>query len=252
MNLEDASAVFGRYVASPDAVNTTIHPNDHMFNTAAQGMKDYMFVGQSGVRVLLTAAQMCRLTAFGSILDFGCGHGRVGRHLRACWPESKLTFSDLNESCWKFCAETFQGDGFSSSEDFSTLEIPGSYDIIWLGSVLTHTDWPKSSKLMEKLCAALNPNGAIVATFHGRKVYREMKAKPLWAGLGDGGSGLIEHFEADGFGYGEYPFMKNWGVNLIDWKNMQALTPSENFYLAGVIDTAWANLHDIGIWCRRP
>src|SRR5574341_2047568 len=72
-----------------------IHPDDHMWRT---GQDWYFSVGESGLRVIELALRMSLLPEVTSILDLPCGHGRVGRFLRAAFPKAKMYFCDLDRS----------------------------------------------------------------------------------------------------------------------------------------------------------
>ena len=75
-----------------------------MFVKTAGG---YLFGGTLAVQLI----RQC-LTAVGTqevrrVLDFGCGHGRVMRVLRAAFPDAELVACDIDQDAVSFCAETF-------------------------------------------------------------------------------------------------------------------------------------------------
>jgi hypothetical protein len=91
-------------------VNPTIHPDDHMFKSNPL-LDDYEIVGESGLKVIHSALAMSRKEAVYNVLDFGCGHGRVARYIRAMFPKANLSFSDIDPSCTDFCATQFRKGG---------------------------------------------------------------------------------------------------------------------------------------------
>lgn len=55
------------------------------------------------------------------ILDFGCGHGRVMRWLRAAYPNARITGTDVDKGGVDFCAATFGSHTVVSGYDFDNL-----------------------------------------------------------------------------------------------------------------------------------
>ena len=51
---------------------------------------------------------------FESILDFGCGFGRVLRMLKAAYPEARLTAADVKREGVDFCARRHLGVSIAS------------------------------------------------------------------------------------------------------------------------------------------
>jgi len=95
--------------------------NDTMY----KGGKDWCWsVGESGARLVCVNLAASPLKVVKRVLDFGCGWGRVGRHLRALFPSAELLFCELNKPAAAFCAETFNGTVVSEAD------LPTGIDII--------------------------------------------------------------------------------------------------------------------------
>jgi len=149
-------------------VSQLIAPNDYMYaGDKPGGHEHYFSVGRSALRAI-SSCLSARLEypggdgPVGSILDFGCGYGRVCRYLRSAFPEADLSVSDPFEDCARFCAEHF------SCTDIEGALHPERFDLIWVGSVFTHLSEGEVSELLFQLAAALRPNGLLVFTTHGR------------------------------------------------------------------------------------
>ena len=78
--------------AADGRVSRVVSRQDEMWAIDAGG---YFAVGRSALECVLTALLHSRLPIATSILDFGCGHGRVARDLRAAFPDAAITFSDV-------------------------------------------------------------------------------------------------------------------------------------------------------------
>lgn len=240
------------YNATIEKIDRTIHPQDDMFAKSPKGWDDYMYVGRSGIDVIATSLVLAPLQKVTSILDFGCGHGRVARHFPLFTPDAKLYFSDIDPTCWEFCASQFKGQGFPSVDNFADLTIPAKVDVIFLGSVFTHLDWNKSVTLWRKLFDALNPGGAIIATFRGALLYRMMLNDP--DGLNTGGyyNPMLDAYRETGFGYQDYKGFKDWGQNIFSPGKIAELSGGDPAArLVGLKEVGWSNVHDVAVWTRK-
>src|SRR5690606_3181420 len=129
-------------------VDPTIHPADHMFKTNP-ALADYYNVGESGVKVIHSILSMAPKEGIWRIMDFGCGHGRVARHIRSLFPNAEMYFVDIERDGIAFCAERFGGVAVQSSDDLAKLDLPKGMDLIWVGSVFTHLDYERMETLWD-------------------------------------------------------------------------------------------------------
>lgn len=145
-------------------ISRRLAPGDAMFGGNAG---HYLRCGASALTALHAATLLAGLDPE-AILDFGSGAGRVTRWLRAHWPEAQLAATDLRAADLEFCAAEFGCTTFLSGTDIAALGAPGTYDLIWAGSVLTHLDRTGAEALLEKLLSWTRPGGLVVASVHGR------------------------------------------------------------------------------------
>ncbi len=222
--------------------STKIHPDDHMWNTG----KDWYFsVGESGLRVVELAIRLSSLGKVSSILDLPCGHGRVGRYLRAGFPEAKIYFCDLDRSGVDFCVEAFGGTGIQSQPELTKVALPAT-DVIWVGSLFTHIDMDRTKRWLTYLTQHLNPHGVLVATFHGQWSVEVQKTNPMI----DAKSWdlILKSYEETGFGYAPYRDfdMGDYGVSLTRPGvvcDMVGAIPGVR--LIGYMERGWADNHDV-------
>jgi len=103
-----------------------------------------------------------------SILDFGCGCGRVMRQLRAEAAGRKLRGTDYNERLIAWCRENLAFAQF----DVNNLNPPlayasGEFDLIYAFSVFTHLPQRLQVAWMRELARTLRPGGHLFITVHG-------------------------------------------------------------------------------------
>jgi len=241
MNVDKLQAMWAEYRRGH--IIPTVHPDDHMFLSNPR-LDQYDMVGESAVRAIYSVLAAAPTEAVWRVLDFGCGHGRVARHLRAFFPTAEMWFADSKPSCFNFCAETFRGTAIESPADFDELELPTGLDLIWVGSVFTHVDLGRMVALHGKLLDALGPGGVLVATFHGRRMYEITKSQERWREL-------IREYEESGVAYQSYDRedLGDWGMSLTSVSSVIGLCRDDS-RLVGYVETGWANLQDVAAWTR--
>lgn len=103
----------------------------------------------------------------GSILDFGCGCGRVARH----WPgvtEAALHGVDYNADLSGWCERNLPFGRFSVNRLAPPLNFPdGSFDLIYALSVFTHLPEPLQQAWIDEFARVLTPGGLLLLTTHG-------------------------------------------------------------------------------------
>ncbi len=104
---------------------------------------------------------------FASILDFGCGVGRVTRH----WADlegPKLSGTDYNPRLVRWCASKLPFAKFEVNQlDRPLNNPPGSFDFIYCLSVFTHLSEPLQRFWMDELSRVLVLGGYLLITAHG-------------------------------------------------------------------------------------
>jgi SAM-dependent methyltransferase len=107
----------------------------------------------------------CGFAEVRSILDFGCGAGRVIRHLPAM-TAADLYGVDYNPLFVRWCAHNLKGT-FKRNLLLPPLRFPdGHFDVTYLLSVFTHMRRPTQMRWLSELHRVTRPGGVVVATFH--------------------------------------------------------------------------------------
>jgi SAM-dependent methyltransferase len=107
------------------------------------------------------------LAAMESVLDFGCGCGRVMRH----WPQHKsngLYGCDYNPALIEWCEQnlgfaTYNLNQLDPPLDFSDA----SFDLVYMLSIITHLSKSLQRVWMKELYRILKPGGYAIITTHG-------------------------------------------------------------------------------------
>jgi 2-polyprenyl-3-methyl-5-hydroxy-6-metoxy-1,4-benzoquinol methylase len=196
---------------------------------AAGGHEHYFAVGKSALNVIQATLVLAGVNSPKTILDFGCGAGRVTRWLRAAFPDAKISACDTREE---------------SAKDVAALKKPSAFDLIWVGSVLTHLDAEISERLLRKLFGWLNLGGLVVVSVHGRTArrYGDSGLKYIVRGWSE----ITHQYDAKGYGYADYPGQRGYGISLSSpaWM-MDVAKRIEGSRIVLYGEALWDNHHDV-------
>lgn len=187
-----------------DRVDRTIAPGDAMWTG---DLEDYLSVSHSAVAQVAHAMAACGRTSLPRILDFACGHGRVMRALRAAFPEAELTGCDVDRDGVDFCAGRFGAVGVYSDPDPGRVELDGEFDLIWVGSLLTHLDAERCRSFLDLFRRHLGERGLLVFSTHGRNAVKR------WPRDDERSQAIAAGFERDGFGYRDHLGVEGYGTS---------------------------------------
>ncbi|MEN3369776.1 MAG: hypothetical protein V7609_1919 [Verrucomicrobiota bacterium] len=220
----------------------------------------YFDIGRSALRCIKVAMLAAEIDTFTNILDLPCGHGRVLRHLQHGFPQARLTACDVNTSGTEFCARAFGATPIQGDESPSRIALQGSYDLIWVGSLLTHLNAQRCADFFDLFRRNLCPNGLLVCTLHGRKVAHRMRSGIDSYGLApDDRSRLLTEYAENGFGFSSYPsdlkipgISSDYGISLASpyWVFSQ-VTQMQEMRLVMYTENAWHDHHDAVSFIRQ-
>jgi SAM-dependent methyltransferase len=119
-----------------------------------------------------------------SLLDFGCGCGRVARHW-AGLEGTEVFGADVSRDAIRWCERNLTFMNATESRAMPPLPYPGArFEFIYALSVLTHLTEEAGLAWMAELARVLEPGGLLLFTVHG----------PRWTSLLDPGD--LARFEA--------------------------------------------------------
>jgi len=102
-----------------------------------------------------------------SVLDFGCGCGRVTRYWRGC--AGSIAGSDVNPEAVEWCRRNLPFGRFEVNELVPPLRFGDeSFDLVYALSVFTHLTADLQVAWRDDLRRALRPGGYLLLTTHGR------------------------------------------------------------------------------------
>lgn len=108
------------------------------------------------------------LGAFSSVLDFGCGCGRVIPHLRPCLRLNALYGCDYNSKLIRWCQQNLSFARFSVNRLAQPLSYPDSqFDLTYGFSVLTHLTRVQQELWLAEFARVLRPGGVLILSTHG-------------------------------------------------------------------------------------
>ena len=213
----------------------------------AGGDERYLAVGLSALRCIGDALAGRRPRR---ILDLPSGFGRVTRMLRAQYPEAAITVCDLDRAGVDFAAAQFGARPAYSVEDFAALALGETYDLVWVGSLITHLSERQTRAFLAAMARHMRPGSTLVASAHGPSIV---------GGLHDWGyglepcvvAGLLDDYGVAGYGHRGYGGSDGYGISMSDelwWREAMVDGP---FRLAAYSAKAWDDHQDIAVLRRR-
>jgi SAM-dependent methyltransferase len=133
----------------------------------------------SNLRSMLERADR-DLSSFTSILDFGCGCGRVTRTLHYhIGPGQRLAGTDIDPEAIEWCRANY---GRIATFDCNPHMPPtrydaGTFDLVYTGSVFTHLPEDMQWAWLKELQRITMPGAYLALTFHGVHYYDRLEGE---------------------------------------------------------------------------
>lgn len=214
----------------------------------------YLQIGREALAIVQDAVALAGCKRIDAILDLPSGHGRVARWLRTAYPTARLSVSDTQRPGVIFCIEHMGATGVQADvEGNHWAALPGSYDIIWCGSLLTHfgrTDWINH---LRRFAERLSPSGVLVFTTHGFPALERLQGGEKDYGLPQSAvAQLCATTVAEGFGYVDYPDTPAYGisVSLPPWV-LELIEQETELQVIDLREAAWDQHQDVVVCTRR-
>ncbi|HVU16743.1 MAG TPA: class I SAM-dependent methyltransferase [Candidatus Didemnitutus sp.] len=190
------------YDFSSLAVDRTLSPGDTMVASAQP--EQYFDLGRRALELIRFSAELCDKPHYPDILDLACGHGRVMRWIRAAYDYASITACDVDRSGVVFCAQQFRATPVVASADPASLPFKAQFDLIWVGSLVTHLPQDRWLSTLEHLIKWTRECGVIVFTTQGRTVASLLAEGRKDVAENVDKAALLADFARDGFAYQRY------------------------------------------------
>jgi SAM-dependent methyltransferase len=178
------------------------------------------------------------------ILDLPCGFGRVTRVLRARYPTALITACDLDRPAVDFTANAFGAHAAYSEPNFRDLHLGGPFDLIWVGSLLTHLPEHQTRQFLDFAIRHMGPDSRLVFTSHGEYVATRLRSSTY--GLSAPAvCGLIGQYLMEGYGYRGYDGDLSYGISLVAKRWYETLLTGSPLRLQSYRERGWDQHQDV-------
>src|SRR5258706_338593 len=217
------------------------------------GMNDkwYFQAGKSAAESIALACLASEVQEIRKVCDLPCGYGRVLRHLVQLFPQADFYACDLDTEGVDFCKTTFGARPVYSRAELSEMDLGAGYDLIWVGSLFTHTSREVTRRWMAHLANSLSPQGLVVATVLGRWGQHTYQAFPYISE--EKWKGILQGYNESGYGYEDYPGSESSsriagsrGISLVKPHiTIQDLEDIPDIRIFHYQERGWADHHDV-------
>lgn len=235
----------------PHPAITEIAPADDML---VRDAAPYFAIGREALALVQRACADAGTDQVKAILDLPCGHGRVGRWLRAAYPDARLVASDVQGPGVDFCVKHLGATGrLASVSGDHWASLPGPFDLIWCGSLLTHLDRDQWLVHLRQFARLLSPKGVLVFTSHGLVALDKLQTGEKDYGLEQAAiTRLCADTEQTGFGYADYVDSPGYGISVSQPAWIRELVALETpLRLRSIHPSAWDQHQDVVVCTLR-
>lgn len=143
-------------------------PDNDIFQTFQLDYRKFIEDGALAAQELLSWTGSYLSSTQPIILEWGCGAGRIIRHIPSLQPHTQLYACDINESLINRDRENIPSITFSTINSFPPmLYADDFFDLVYGFSVLTHIDASLQQDWIAELYRILKPGGIALLTAHG-------------------------------------------------------------------------------------
>jgi SAM-dependent methyltransferase len=113
------------------------------------------------------------LRDFRSVLEFGCGFGRLLKHMTHLMPQASFSGCDVIEAAVQHCRKQWPHGQFRQGDAFPPCDFAaGQFDLIYSYSVFTHLSEDNHIAWLGELARLLKPGGVML---HSTKSYEYVR-----------------------------------------------------------------------------
>lgn len=154
--------------------------------TGAPGVREFVDGGAQAAAELAAAFERAGrgpLAAVRSVLDLGCGSGRVLPHVAALAPEAASAGCDVDAAAISWSAShhpeiRWERSGFHPPLPFAD----GCFELVYSISVFSHLDERLQDVWLAELARVLAPGGVALLSVHGTHAFEQFRAGAVATG----------------------------------------------------------------------
>ena len=112
------------------------------------------------------------------------------------------------------CARVRRDPGHSQ-EDPAAIDLPGPFDLTWVGSLFTHVPEDRWIAFLDLLESVLTEQGLLLFTVQGRNVRQQLLSRQVEWDLGDEEiDQIVRDYDETGYGYADWSGASGYGTSL--------------------------------------
>jgi SAM-dependent methyltransferase len=224
--------------------NSNIYYKDTMYTGNG---KHYFETGLGAIRCINEVIDKGRIDDIETILDLPCGYGRVLRFLVSRFPNTEIVACDLEREAVDFCAKTFNAIGAYSYNDFNKLSLGKKFNLIWVGSLITHLEARAIRDFLDFCDRHLSSQGIVIFTTHGEYITKIINE--LYESFGiraEDALSLSRDYAQHGYAYIDYPESTGYGLSITSYEWIcSQLSKIAGWQLIYFKERGWDNLQDV-------
>lgn len=161
--------------------NVVLPPPYFLYETFSLNYFSYYEDGRDTAEWLLNYFSEYKKLENINILDWGCGPGRIIRHLPTLIGDSCRCYgSDYNAKYVEWCSKNIPNVSFSTNQLTPPLDYQsGMFDIIYGISIFTHLSEEMHYKWFDELMRVLKPGGILFLTLQGAVFKEKLTASEI-------------------------------------------------------------------------
>jgi SAM-dependent methyltransferase len=160
------------------SVARTVPPRRLRARTGAPGAREFVAGGREAAASLAAALEVAERSpsAVRSVLDFGCGSGRVLPHMATLLGEASCTGCDVDAGAITWAARHLTAQSWSLSGAVPPLPFGAEqFDLVYSISVFSHLDEGLQDRWLAELRRVLAPGGIALLTVHGPHAFEQFR-----------------------------------------------------------------------------
>lgn len=155
-----------------------IPPDEYLFETFQLDYQKYFADGNLAAKEILDWTREYIPEEMPTILDWGCGTGRITQHLHHYNPYALLYGADINQKMIEWNHRNINDVYFSNIATVTPTDYPANYfDLVYGISVFTHLPSIIQIDWLDELSRILKPSGILLISTHGSFFFSQLLRK---------------------------------------------------------------------------